>query len=205
MTEWNPTLLTYDSAFRNFADPLLTFIGSNGENKEKKRENLRFPTLHHLTHSWNCCEEDEWEHACREKLGPCLAFREKKKKVKVLVAQLGLILWDPMGCSPPGSSVHGIFQTKFGTSMSILVWKHMTLPVPAWACLHLLHLHPCGFTGPDPTCSPRTLPKPGQSEYVFRYKFYSQPYWSKPEMDVWSPSATRKEVFFFLRIAGLIA
>ena len=59
MTEWNPTLLTYDSAFRNFADPLLTFTGSNGENTEKKQENLRFPNLHHLTHSWSCCEEDE--------------------------------------------------------------------------------------------------------------------------------------------------
>ena len=26
------------------------------------------------------------------------------------VAQSCLTLWDPMGCSPPGSSVHGIFQ-----------------------------------------------------------------------------------------------
>ena len=33
-----------------------------------------------------------------------------KKKVKV--AQLCLILWDPMDCSPPGSSVCGILQDR---------------------------------------------------------------------------------------------
>ena len=31
-------------------------------------------------------------------------------KVKVLVAQLCPTLCDPMDCSPPGSSAHGIFQ-----------------------------------------------------------------------------------------------
>ena len=33
-------------------------------------------------------------------------------KVKVLAAQLCLTLCDPMDCSPPGSSVHGILQTR---------------------------------------------------------------------------------------------
>ena len=33
-------------------------------------------------------------------------------KVKVLVAQLCLTLCDPVGCSLPGSSVHGILQTR---------------------------------------------------------------------------------------------
>ena len=33
-------------------------------------------------------------------------------KVKVLVAQLCLTLCDPMDCSQPGSSVHGIFQAR---------------------------------------------------------------------------------------------
>ena len=33
-------------------------------------------------------------------------------KVKVLVAQLCLTLWDPMDCSHPGSSVHGILQAR---------------------------------------------------------------------------------------------
>ena len=36
--------------------------------------------------------------------------------MKVLVAQLCLILCDPMDCSSPGSSVHGIFQ------VGILEW-----------------------------------------------------------------------------------
>ena len=33
-------------------------------------------------------------------------------KVKVLVAQWCLTLWDPVDCSPPGSSVHGILQAR---------------------------------------------------------------------------------------------
>ena len=33
-------------------------------------------------------------------------------KVKVLHAQFVGTLWDPMDCSPPGSSVHGILQGK---------------------------------------------------------------------------------------------
>ena len=36
----------------------------------------------------------------------------KKKKVKVLVTQLCLILCNPMGCSPSGSSVYKIFQAR---------------------------------------------------------------------------------------------
>ena len=33
-------------------------------------------------------------------------------KVKVLVTESYLTLCDPMGCSPPGSSVHGILQAR---------------------------------------------------------------------------------------------
>ena len=33
-------------------------------------------------------------------------------KVKVLVTQLCLALCNPMGCSPPGSSIHGILQAR---------------------------------------------------------------------------------------------
>ena len=36
----------------------------------------------------------------------------KKKKVKVLVAQSCPALWDPMDCSPPGSSVHRVLQAR---------------------------------------------------------------------------------------------
>ena len=35
-----------------------------------------------------------------------------KVKVKVLVTQFCLTLWDPMDCSQPGSSLHGIFQAR---------------------------------------------------------------------------------------------
>ena len=36
----------------------------------------------------------------------------KQEKVKVLVAQLFSTLCDPVDCSLPGSSVHGIFQVR---------------------------------------------------------------------------------------------
>ena len=38
--------------------------------------------------------------------------RNKYLKVKVLVVQLCLTLCDPMDCSLPGSSVHGILQAR---------------------------------------------------------------------------------------------
>ena len=34
------------------------------------------------------------------------------EKVKMLVAQSGLTLCDPINCSPKGSSVHGILQAR---------------------------------------------------------------------------------------------
>ena len=34
------------------------------------------------------------------------------KKVKLLVTQSCLTLWDSMDCSPPGSSIHGILQAR---------------------------------------------------------------------------------------------
>ena len=43
-------------------------------------------------------------------------------KVKVLVAQSCPTLCDPMDCSPPGSSVHGIFQAR------ILEWVPLRSP-----------------------------------------------------------------------------
>ena len=43
------------------------------------------------------------------------------EKEKVLVAQLCPTLFDPMNCSPPGSSVHGILQAR------ILEW--VAIPV----------------------------------------------------------------------------
>ena len=34
------------------------------------------------------------------------------KKNKMLATQLCPTLWDPVNCSPPGSSVHGILQAR---------------------------------------------------------------------------------------------
>ena len=41
------------------------------------------------------------------------------KEVKVLVIQSGLTLCDPMVCSLPGSSVHGILQARILESVAI--------------------------------------------------------------------------------------
>ena len=43
-----------------------------------------------------------------------------KGKSESEVTQPCLTLSDPMGCSPPGSSVHGIFQTR------VLEWVAIT-------------------------------------------------------------------------------
>ena len=40
-------------------------------------------------------------------------YARKKMKMKVLVTQLCLILCNPMDCSPPSISVHGIFQGRY--------------------------------------------------------------------------------------------
>ena len=50
--------------------------------------------------------------ASRNRVGPGRGMREQYVKVKVLVIQLCSTLCDPMGCSLPGSSVHGILQAK---------------------------------------------------------------------------------------------
>ena len=51
----------------------------------------------------------ENERKNKEKKG---TKRKTKIKVKVLVAQLCPTFCNPMDCSPPGSSVHGIFQAR---------------------------------------------------------------------------------------------
>ena len=45
-------------------------------------------------------------------LTQCFDDASKRKKVKVLLAQSCPTLCDPMDCSTPGSSVHGILQTR---------------------------------------------------------------------------------------------
>ena len=50
-----------------------------------------------------------------------------KVKSEREVAQLCATLHDPMDCSPPGSSVHGIFQARV---LLLLYWLHQSL----WLC-----------------------------------------------------------------------
>ena len=74
-----------------------------------------------------------------------------KVKSESEVAQLCPTLSDPMDCSPPGSSVHGIFQAR------VLEWGAIAFSVPSlskviktWrqsVILHLVHLPP-SYKGP---------------------------------------------------------
>ena len=49
-------------------------------------------------------------------------------KVKVLVAQLCPTLWDPMDCSPPGSSVLGILQARILEWVAIPFFRGSSRP-----------------------------------------------------------------------------
>ena len=48
--------------------------------------------------------------------------------MKVLVTQSCLILCDPMDCTPPGSSVHGIFQARLWEQIAISTPGHLPDP-----------------------------------------------------------------------------
>ena len=54
-----------------------------------------------------------------------------KVKSESEVTQLCLTLSDPMDCSPPGSSIHGIFQTR------VLEWGAIAFSAPTSTCLKL--------------------------------------------------------------------
>ena len=49
----------------------------------------------------------------------CMRWFISPGGMRAKLLQLCLTLWDPMDCSPPGSSVHGILQTR------ILKWVAM--------------------------------------------------------------------------------
>ena len=57
--------------------------------------------LYHLSYQWSPI------YMC-----VCVCVCVTWKKVKLLLAQSCLTLWDPMNCSSPGSSVHGISQAR---------------------------------------------------------------------------------------------
>ena len=72
-----------------------------------------------------------------------------KKKSESEVAQSCLTLRDPMDCSPPGSSIHGIFQARvleWGSPIGqckSTIFIHI-LP-PSWASLPSCHPTPLGY------------------------------------------------------------
>ena len=51
------------------------------------------------------------------------------KKVKLLVAQLCPTLCDPVNCSPPGFSVHGILQAKILEWVAIPFSRGSSIPI----------------------------------------------------------------------------
>ena len=59
---------------------------------------------------------------------PFPSFFDHKKQVKVLVAQLSPTLCDPMDCSLPGSSVHGISQIRILEWVAIPFSRGSSLP-----------------------------------------------------------------------------
>ena len=60
--------------------------------------------------------------------------------------QLGLTLWDPMNCSPPGSSVHGIFQARG------LEWGAIAFSTALYYCLLILHFKICLMSSANFQC-----------------------------------------------------
>ena len=69
----------------------------------------------HAFHAASGCPGKAWGPGVLQ-LSQCkfsiMVGMKKKKKVKVLVAQSCLTLCNPIDCSPPGSSVHGIVQAR---------------------------------------------------------------------------------------------
>ena len=68
---------------------------------------------------------------------------QPNKKVKVKVAQSCLTLWDPVDCSPPGSSVPGILLTQ-GSNLGLLHCRqilyrlsHEGSPPALWEALYI--------------------------------------------------------------------
>ena len=71
-----------------------------------------------------------WGAKITHALGP--KPQNMKVKIEREVAQLYSTLCDPMGCSPPASSVHGIFQVR------VLEWGAIAFSTSDIYCKYLL-------------------------------------------------------------------
>ena len=76
---------------------LLWHLWKGLESLQNFREPGWFPYLFSLLFFWHL---------------PLLVFLSFSPEVELLIAQWCPILCDPVGCSPPGSSVHGILQER---------------------------------------------------------------------------------------------
>ena len=54
--------------------------------------------------------------------------KERKKESESEVTQSCLTLWDPVDCSPPGSSIHGILQARILEWVAISFSKGSSWP-----------------------------------------------------------------------------
>ena len=93
-----------------------TWVRSLGWEDPWRRERLPTPVFwpgefHGLYSPWGCKGSD-----INEPLSLSLYFPNDENLILIicccLFAKLHLTLWDPMDCSPPGSSVHGILQAR---------------------------------------------------------------------------------------------
>ena len=62
-----------------------------------------------------------------------------KVKSESEVAQSCPTLSDPIGCSPPGSSVHGIFQPR------VLEWGAIAFSIYMYICLYMCKVYMCVY------------------------------------------------------------
>ena len=102
---WSPHELRVIASFRLRKKGYASF---NEECPWCKSKNDRFlPNLYPCMHVFLICCVKKWERHDWYFWQPTFI-----SEVEVLVAQLCLILSDPMDCSPPGSSAHRAFQAR---------------------------------------------------------------------------------------------
>ena len=101
----------------------------------------------YFSNVWTCSYVPHWRFCDSWNL-PVLVF------VTVVVAQLlthGQLFWDHMGCSPPGSSVHGFLQARILEWVAISSFRGSSWPgdwtmspvSPALACRFFTTVPPC--------------------------------------------------------------
>ena len=82
-----------------------SFVGGVTQNPCLTNGGSGHPKNHRLYHIVLVCEGD-WMTDNQN------SYNKSERKMKAIVTLLCLTLYDPMDCSPPGSSVHGILQAR---------------------------------------------------------------------------------------------